>query len=58
MTDSLDRLKSALADNYAIDREIGSGGMATAYLAHDVKHDRKGHCGQGVTLRERNRDGK
>jgi serine/threonine-protein kinase len=34
-------LKAALADRYAIEREIGSGGMATVYLAHDVKHDRK-----------------
>ncbi len=37
----LDRLRSALADRYAIEREIGSGGMATVYLAHDIKHDRK-----------------
>ena len=29
MTDTLDRLKAALADRYAIEREIGSGGMAT-----------------------------
>ncbi len=40
MTDSLDRLKTALADRYAIERELGAGGMATVYLAHDVKHDR------------------
>jgi len=33
MTDVLDRLKTALADRYAIEREIGSGGMATVYLA-------------------------
>jgi serine/threonine-protein kinase len=37
----LDRLKAALADRYAIDRELGAGGMATVYLARDVKHDRK-----------------
>jgi serine/threonine-protein kinase len=36
-----DRLKSALADRYAIERELGSGGMATVYLAHDLKHDRE-----------------
>ncbi|MEE8193692.1 MAG: serine/threonine-protein kinase, partial [Gemmatimonadales bacterium] len=37
----MDRLKTALADRYAIDREIGSGGMATVYLADDLKHNRK-----------------
>jgi serine/threonine-protein kinase len=41
MTDLLDRLKTALADRYRIKHEIGSGGMATVYLAHDLKHDRK-----------------
>jgi len=35
------RLAAALADRYRIEREIGAGGMATVYLAHDVKHDRK-----------------
>ena len=34
-------LTSALADRYRIERELGAGGMATVYLAHDVKHDRK-----------------
>jgi len=37
----IDRLTAALADRYRIDREIGRGGMATVYLAHDVKHDRR-----------------
>jgi serine/threonine-protein kinase len=37
----LDRLKAALADLYAIEEEVGSGGMATVYLAEDVKHRRK-----------------
>ena len=41
MSDVVDRLKSALADRYTIEREIGSGGMATVYLAEDVKHERK-----------------
>ena len=41
MADILDRLKAALADRYQIERELGSGGMATVYLAHDVKHDRQ-----------------
>ena len=38
---TLDRLGAALADRYALDRELGAGGMATVYLAHDLKHDRK-----------------
>jgi serine/threonine-protein kinase len=41
MTDQLEHLKSALADRYAIERELGSGGMATVYLAEDVKHRRQ-----------------
>ncbi len=41
MTDTFDRLKTALADRYAIEHELGTGGMATVYLAHDIKHDRK-----------------
>jgi len=36
-----DRLTSALADRYRIERELGAGGMATVYLAQDLKHDRK-----------------
>jgi TolB-like protein/tRNA A-37 threonylcarbamoyl transferase component Bud32 len=41
VTDPLERLRAALAGRYAIEREIGSGGMATVYLAEDVKHHRK-----------------
>ena len=41
MTDLLDQLKSALTDRYAIEREIGAGGMATVFLARDIKHDRR-----------------
>ena len=41
MSDILDRLTSALSDRYTIERELGAGGMATVYLAHDLKHDRK-----------------
>ena len=33
-------LTAALADRYAIERELGVGGMATVYLAKDLKHDR------------------
>ena len=40
MTDALDRLTAALADRYTIERELGAGGMATVYLAHDLKHER------------------
>jgi eukaryotic-like serine/threonine-protein kinase len=41
MTGTVDRLATALADRYAIERELGQGGIATVYLAHDLKHDRK-----------------
>ena len=41
MPDTFERLKAALADRYAIERELGAGGMATVYLAEDVKHDRQ-----------------
>src|SRR5213593_1397702 len=40
-TDQRDRLTAALAGRYVIERELGSGGMATVYLAHDVKHHRE-----------------
>ena len=40
MTNNLDRLETALADRYAIEQEIGAGGMATVYLAEDLKHHR------------------
>jgi serine/threonine-protein kinase len=35
------RLSAALADRYRLERELGQGGMATVYLAHDLKHDRR-----------------
>ncbi|MCH8937674.1 MAG: serine/threonine protein kinase [Gemmatimonadetes bacterium] len=40
MTDQLSRLTTALAGRYAIEGEVGAGGMATVYLARDVKHER------------------
>jgi eukaryotic-like serine/threonine-protein kinase len=41
VTTALERLAAALSDRYAIERELGAGGMATVYLAHDLKHDRQ-----------------
>ena len=40
MTQAIDRLQTALADRYHLSREIGAGGMATVYLAHDLRHGR------------------
>ena len=36
-----DRLAAALADRYRLERELGAGGMATVYLATDVRHERQ-----------------
>jgi serine/threonine-protein kinase len=41
MTDITERLKVAIADRYRIERELGTGGMATVYLAEDLKHQRR-----------------
>jgi len=41
VSDSLPRLAAALSDRYRLERELGQGGMATVYLAHDLKHDRE-----------------
>jgi serine/threonine-protein kinase len=40
MSEPATRLTTALADRYRIERELGQGGMATVYLAHDLRHDR------------------
>ena len=41
MPDIPDRLTAVLQDRYRIERELGVGGTATVYLAHDLKHDRQ-----------------
>jgi serine/threonine protein kinase/Tol biopolymer transport system component len=41
MTEASARLSAALADRYRLERELGAGGMATVYLAQDLKHDRQ-----------------
>ena len=40
VSDNVEPLRAVLSDRYRIERELGAGGMATVYLAHDIKHDR------------------
>ena len=40
MSDSVVRLNTALEGRYAIERELGEGGMATVCLTEDIKHNR------------------
>ena len=40
MPDLRSRLQDALADRYRLERELGRGGMATVFLARDLRHDR------------------
>jgi hypothetical protein len=51
----LDRLRAALADRYEIVREVGSGGMATVYLATDIRHQRRVACCATSSTRSRPR---
>ncbi len=41
MGEPFDHLKAALSDRYILERELGAGGMATVFLAHDPRHNRK-----------------
>ncbi len=41
MSDVMSRLTASVAERYSIERELGAGGMATVYLAEDLKHHRK-----------------
>ncbi len=51
----IDVLFKDISDRYAVERQLGVGGMATVYLARDLKHDRQVaikvlHTGQGLEL--------
>ena len=41
MPELLERLRLALSERYRLEHELGAGGMATVYLAHDLRHDRR-----------------
>ena len=48
MTEITARLSTALADRYRIEGELGVGGMATVYLAEDLKHHRSRHVRSAI----------
>jgi hypothetical protein len=50
MSDLLSRITSALSDRYRIERELVAGGMATVYLAEDLKHNRMFTVADGTLL--------
>ena len=51
MSDPVERLNAALEGRYAIERELGEGGMATVYLADDIKHNLFGPLHDDVRLK-------
>ena len=50
MPDPITRVNSALEGRYTIERELGEGGMATVYLAEDIKHGRKVALKAGASI--------
>jgi hypothetical protein len=54
MPDLLERIKSALADRYAVESEIGRGGMAAVFLAEDLKHHPRSCILRSVRMWPRN----
>ncbi len=52
MTEITARFSTALADRYKIERHLGEGGMATVYLAEDLKHKRKVAVKESIRRRD------